>query len=297
LCTDDTAAILADIAKTFMYFAELKRHPVVQWATAENLELDLLEIAQHYGIATPLIDLSESIEVALFFATHDYMEGRGFEPRTEGRGVLYIVDREKLPLEYARRFNSVAIQPFARPFRQWAWSCELLMGECFEACPCLAVLEFEHSAVLAQEVRERAAAQGDLFPGDLLADLGAVVGALRVLPRSAVTAALKHLGPAYPAHLVGPAEGILRNAGFCISQRFVPVYSESFWAQTEPRLRQSLDAWRSAIAGGNEQLVVRKNRRGGEPVEWARYNGPSVTPTPIERLKRVDYESAISLDC
>jgi FRG domain len=135
LCADDAAEIVAGLAKTIMYFSELQRHPIVKWAKAERLELDLLEVAQHYGVATPLIDLSESIEVALFFATHDYAEDRRVVPRTAGSGVLYIVDREKVPEAYAKRIKSIAIQPFARPFQQWAWSCELLMGGVFRAMP------------------------------------------------------------------------------------------------------------------------------------------------------------------
>lgn len=284
LFVKDAAEIVAHIAKTFMYLWELKRHPVMQWAAADGLEVDQLEIAQHYGIATPLMDLSESIETALFFATHKHICDGEFVACTEGKGVLYIVDRLRLPPAYARRFRSIGVLPFIRPIRQWAWCCELFMGECFEECPRLAILEFDHSAALANEVRTRAESQGTLFPSDLLASLGSAISALRTLPVPAVNAAMAHLGMAYPERKFGPVTALLREAGFHISRNYSQVYSEKYWAQVEPYILRSLDIWKSEIAPDIERIVVRRNRRAEAPIEYARYEGLNIEPSPIERL-------------
>ncbi|WP_404549006.1 FRG domain-containing protein [Dyella jejuensis] len=139
----DAMRIVADAARTLWYYSELERHPIFQWAKANRLYLPELELAQHYGIPTALLDLSESIEVALFFATHEFKDGM-FHPCTSGTGILYMVDRTRVPKGLVSRFISVASQPFLRPLSQWAWTCELLMGECFEDCPSLGAIEFEH---------------------------------------------------------------------------------------------------------------------------------------------------------
>lgn len=164
LDASDVASMVADMAKVYTFFSELRPHPVVKWATRTRVSIEYHEVAQHHGLPTALLDLSSSPEVAMFFATHDHTEHGGFSPCIEGRGVLYVVDRQGIPMQQIERFRSVAIQPFERPYRQQAWSCELLMGECFEECPCLAILEFDHSPELAQFVRERVESRGNLFP-------------------------------------------------------------------------------------------------------------------------------------
>ncbi len=232
-----------------LLLSEMQRHPVWKWANSVHVGLELSEIAQHHGILTPRIDLSASIEVALFFATHEYDEPYGFTPRTKGRGVLYIVDREGIPKSQQGRFRSAAIQPFARPFKQRAWSCELLMGECFEACPCVAILEFDHAAALACAAREQAEAQGGLFPPDILATLASAIRSMTTLPTKAITAAHRHLGLAYPEHVFGPPEKLLRSAGFSVWERHEPVFSLDFWERNSPDLQAALDAWLADVSG------------------------------------------------
>lgn len=283
---DDAALIVASFAKTMLFLSEARRHPVWKWANSAHVGLELSEIAQHHGIPTPLIDLSASIEVALFFATHEYDEVNGFTPRIEGRGVLYIVDREGIPKSQQGRFRSAAIQPFARPFKQWAWSCELLMGQCFEACPCLAILEFDHHPALAGAVRERAEAQGSLFPRDILATLASAIRSMTTLPRKAITAAHKHLGPAYPEHVFGPPERLLRNAGFKIWERHEPIFSLPYWEQNSPDLQAALDTWLSETAQNKETILLRHNRA-GKPVAIGRFKGPIITPDSIEIIRQL----------
>ena len=284
--TDDAALVVANFAKTMVFLSEIQRHPVWKWANSARVGLQFSDIAQHHGIPTPLIDLSASIEVALFFATHDYDEFGGFTPRAEGRGVLYIVDREGLPKSELWRLRSAAIQPFSRPYRQWAWSCELLMGECFEGCPCLAVLEFDHDANFAGLVRERAEAQGTLFPPDIVADLAGAIQSMTTLPAKAVTAARRHLGSEYPEHVFGPPEKLLRNAGFSIWERHEPIFSPMLWAQVTPSLQAALDAWLSKTAKHKETILIQHNRA-GEPVAVGRLKGPIITSDPIEVIAQL----------
>jgi len=164
----DAAQVIANIARAWLFISELRHHPVVRWARKQRIAIEHYEMAQHHGVTTQLLDLSESVAVALYFATHEFtVDGRPLA-KTDGTGVLYVVDLEAIAAEHSWRFRSVGIQPFARPYRQRAWGCELLMGECFEGCPRLAALEFEHSASFAGKVREYATRGGDLFPRDVL---------------------------------------------------------------------------------------------------------------------------------
>jgi len=282
----DAALIVANFARTMIFYSEIRHHPAMKWAKSARVALEFAEIAQHHGIPTPLIDLSASIDVALFFATHDFDEIIGFTPRAKGRGVLYVVDRDGIPHSQQARFRSVAIQPFARPYRQWAWSCELLMGECFEACPCLAILEFEHDVTFAKIVRERVEAKGGLFPPDILADLANTIRSMTTLSMEAVADAHRHLGPAYSQHIFGRPEDLLRAAGFSIWERHEPVFSAAFWEQSAPSLCAALSDWLSQTARDRETILVRRNRA-GEPVALGRFNGPLITPDAIEIIRHL----------
>jgi hypothetical protein len=268
LTANEAMSIVADVARTFLYYSELDQHPVFRWAKSQRLDISELEIAQHYGVPSALLDLSESIEVALCFATHDYSEREGFQPRTSGSGVLYLVNRLHVPSAYAQRFRPVAIQPFLRPFRQWAWTCELLMGECFEAGPSIGCIEFEHSKALAEEIRGMAEAEGSLLPPDPLADLAGAVNALRTFPAHSVKSAASHLGPAYPEVRFGKILDALRRAGYSIVPKAEPIYQPDFWARRELCYRSEIRAWEEFAARRIERLCVRRRTDKRKPLQW-----------------------------
>jgi len=283
----DAASIVANMAKVYTLFSELRPHPVVKWAKRTRVSIEYHEVAQHHGLATALLDLSSSLEVAMFFATHEYDEHVGFSPCTEGRGVLYIVDRKGIPTQQLERLRSVAIQPFARPYRQQAWSCELLMGECFEECPCLAILEFDHSVELAQLVRERVESRGNLFPIDVLSVLADAVMKTDTLSRAAIAEAKKTLGRAYPEDTFGPPDELVRKAGYTMTERHAPILTKGFWEANTAVLDASLRAWLKATAEHRERIVVRHNKT-GQVVAVGRLNGSLISPDDFEIVHQVE---------
>ncbi len=268
LTTDEAMRVVADAARTFVFYGELDRHPVMRWAAAQQLHIGDLEIAQHYGIRTSLLDVTESPEVALFFATHERKPDGTYTAKTTGTGYLYVVDKASMPLPYARRFSAVAIQPFARPFQQWAWSCELFMGESFETAPCMALLEFEQSESLAQEMRAMAEAAGPLFPSDPLACLAEAIRDIRVLPMKAVQQAAKHFGAAYSTHRHGEICTALRKAGYSIVGNLPPIYGPKDWDMWAAPPRRDLNEWKEFAASKIENLMVRGGRQMGRPLQW-----------------------------
>lgn len=287
----DATKIVAHIARTFWYYSELEKHPIFRWAKEKRLHLPLAELAQHYGIATPLLDLSESIEVALFFATHQFRDG-AFTPCVSGTGVLYRVNRSTMPKEYSRRFTSVAIQPFLRPFRQWAWTCELLMGECLEACPGLERLEFEHSEMLANRIRAMAEADGPLFPPDELAEIAVVINASRTLPRSSEEAAAKHLEFAFPIEKCGAVEEALTAAGYLIADEVPPVLTTERAAELEPACASAVQAWNAETAPRLRQYYIRYSHDGtvvqyAEPSDTGEWQ---ITTVPSDWFPRASNE-------
>jgi hypothetical protein len=118
LSQHEWTTVLINLIRSEWYCSELRKHPVFQWAASDNVTLPEVEFAQHYGIPTALVDVTESLEVALFFATHEFLDGVP-RPCKEGTGILYRIDWLSAPDEVSNRFRPIAIQPFARPYRQW----------------------------------------------------------------------------------------------------------------------------------------------------------------------------------
>lgn len=263
----DAAKIVAGIAKTFRYFSELEKHPVVKWAKSEFVELPVTELAQHYGVPTALIDLTESIEVALFFATHR-RDGAEWKPCESGKGLLYRVDRDAIDLRYEPRFQPVAIQPFQRPFRQWAWTCELLMGECFEQYPRLQAVEFKHDLGLARQVRQMAELEGELFPHDILADVAQRINDSDVLPDVNVSSAVNHLSSAYPREVFGPIRRLLASEGYVVEGGVPSVLTDEELSGLVRKYETELPDWHRSAVRGLEQVLVRRGNGAGNPLEW-----------------------------
>jgi hypothetical protein len=136
-------------------------------------------------------------------------------------------------------------------------------------------------------MRERAEARGELFPPDILAVLGDAIRSMTAIPKSAVVEAYKHLGPAYPRHKFGPPEELLRGGGFSIWDKYEPVFSKEFWERKSLSLREALNAWLSETIQNNETLLVRRNKA-GEPVALGRFSGPLVTTDSIEIIRQIE---------
>jgi hypothetical protein len=164
------------------YCQLLASHPVICWAGRQQLYLDRMALAQHYGIPTGYIDLTESLEVALFFGTHEFENGVS-KPCDNGTGILYRIDYFAIPKTVREEFlRPIGIQPFPRPFRQWAWTFELTLGQDFEACPWVEAVEFAQNETFSSAVEKIAEQTDKLFPPDFLADLAESVKKSKVLP-------------------------------------------------------------------------------------------------------------------
>jgi hypothetical protein len=176
--------ITTNVLRSAWYCQLLDNHPVIGWASRRQLYLDRMALAQHYGIPTGYMDFTESIEVALFFATHELANGVS-KPCDNGTGILYRIDLLAVPETAREEFlRPIGIQPFARPFRQWAWTYELTLGQDFEACPWVEAVEFAQDEAFSRAVATVAEQSGSLFPPDFLADLAMLVNQSNVLPEN-----------------------------------------------------------------------------------------------------------------
>lgn len=136
----------------------LKQYPQVRWFEDHGIVVDYKGLAQHYGIETDVLDLTSSLEVALFFAMCSYdSETHGYLPKTDNNqqyvGYLYaypyffhmMSDQE--PLQEIK-LMPIGLQPFKRPGLQRGFSLHLSSEEQFVA----PLYSFSYTAKDSQDI-------------------------------------------------------------------------------------------------------------------------------------------------
>jgi len=186
LSESQKACLILNLTRTFWFNQVLRETPAMRWMSQQQVAFDETAAAQHYGLPTGYIDLSESLEVASFFACWRFDHGKSsWEPVAEGEGVVYAVDRKALGIQSPLR--PIALQPFPRPSEQWGWVQELSLGEDFDALPHVRKMIFKHDYELSETIAQRLDNGRVLFPPDPLSDLADVIRTSKALPISTLT--------------------------------------------------------------------------------------------------------------
>lgn len=128
-----------------------------------NFNVYHLALAQHYGIATELMDLTSDKWVAAFFASTKYSDGEYSPVKEKGKGIFYI--RKENPREKSV-INPIGIQPFSRPGEQRGYALPLKKGEDFEEGSLC--IEFSHDPDISEFIFNYTNRSRKLFPDDIL---------------------------------------------------------------------------------------------------------------------------------
>lgn len=184
----DQAKIVLRLAQSWWFAQELARHPISTHARNQHLSLDEIGLAQHYGIPTGYLDLTDDFDVSAFFATCR-PTSCGWEPVSTGIGVIYRVNLRTLANPFGE-YTPLGPQRLPRPAEQCAWVAELPLCHSFEGWPGVDVLQFHHDRLVAEHFLAMFGGGEQLFPPDPLADVSAQILACGELPIDLAEAAL-----------------------------------------------------------------------------------------------------------
>lgn len=178
--------------QTCWFTIEMRKHPAWKYAHEIGLQIDHWALAQHYGIATPYLDLTQSIDVAAFFATSKYGDGE-WKPVESGTGVLYRLDFSSIP-EAWNLLQLVGLSTFPRPGEQKAWAVPITLQGDFEKLPYVETIEFPHTGAASTYYHQMFHGGTDLFPYDPAQDIADAIKSSNVLPVNCVANGIRGLG-------------------------------------------------------------------------------------------------------
>lgn len=184
-----------DIAYNRLKICEFSRlldsHPVFREVGC-NMFVNYVTMAQHYGLTTEYLDITNSKWVAAFFAC------TGYDGRTdtyypvgrdygEGYGVMYMTDFEmdNPPEEFFEKNGVIGYQYFARPTKQSSFGYRMEKGEDFNNSPFFKKIFFRHDLEASTIVFEMSYRQNRFIPKDTLSVLARKISESNEITRKA----------------------------------------------------------------------------------------------------------------
>lgn len=177
------------LAKTYEFMEFLKSLPEVQAYINSNMWYEPWALAQHYEFATPMIDLTNEIAVAAFFATHRY-DGvtKQYILETEGKGCIRFTNMiSEIGFMDMQKIRPIGVQPFSRPSNQYGY--ELWLPEEEDFLDQSTVVEFEQNLKVNRRLEQAMAApQNMYFPNETIVQMASIIKNENVVTSSAIRA-------------------------------------------------------------------------------------------------------------
>lgn len=179
----------------------LSEHPyVVITKNSTFLErpmyVDVSGLAQHYGHATDMLDLTLNFDVASFFATCRWdNESRSFIPINKAKklGVVYRVMFPLLVDQIPKRATTVGWQPLPRPEQQRAVGIRMRAQDDFSTWPQVQMIRFRQSKEVSLRIFNLFDKGEILFPPDVAADMAEEAKKLKYFTPTQIERAWKAL--------------------------------------------------------------------------------------------------------
>ncbi len=177
----------------YHFISEMKIYEFIKMI--ENFEVvkkwpyDVLyrAIAQHYGISTNLLDITNDFEVALFFACCKYdqeikeyrpLDKSDFKEDKDRYGVIFKANSYLADLAHAHTMSKgeaaiipIGFQPFMRCHRQYGYAYVMQENDDLYNDNIFQIKKFKHSIELSNEIFHRMEGGKSIFPSEGLDDI------------------------------------------------------------------------------------------------------------------------------
>lgn len=181
-------------------------HPMVSLAERirlwdSPLYVDREGLAQHYGLATDMLDVTSNFDVACFFATctWNHQDGKYQPVVSDGApGVIYRITPVLMTVmdgteDVLGPVHIVGWQPLPRPEQQRAFVVRMKPGQDFTSLPSVETFHFQHQAHISHRIWNAFDQGKALFPTDAAAELARRAESLNEFTESQIERAWQRL--------------------------------------------------------------------------------------------------------
>ena len=173
------------------------KHPAIKETIESGIFYDYVALAQHYEFKTGMLDLTNSLPVAAFFALTRQDSGK-YLPMCESTkpGVLYFIQPAAqfslLSNENQPEIHPVGWQVFKRPGEQRAFVVNLTMNRDFNNMSNVHAFRFWHEKSISEQIYHALHEGNDLFPKDIFAEKAARIKDSTIFSKAAFEKAFEN---------------------------------------------------------------------------------------------------------
>jgi len=166
---------LTALLKKYEFYKLMADHPIIsylnQWfIDGKQYKINMEGISGHYEFKTPMLDVTRSKDIAMFFALCERNKGQKYEPiMDENREVvLYTIDISTLLIGSNSDLNIVGFQALPRPDVQKAFTIIVGKDDNFNNYPYVNCEKFKVNREQSKKYFEMFEEGKILFPSDLV---------------------------------------------------------------------------------------------------------------------------------
>ena len=187
---------LLDVCRNIAFEDAIGCHPYIRICEESRLLghplfINRQGLAQHYGLATDLLDLTSNFNVASFFATCAWdSKTQRYLPIEFAMvpGVIYRISSPRLLCLAAEgQLSHVGWQPFPRPEQQRACALTLGPDTDFVTLPGIETVRFRQNAEISHRIWNSFDKGNVLFPNDVASELASRAFGLMEFTRSQIS--------------------------------------------------------------------------------------------------------------
>ena len=200
------------------------KHPIIEDEINSGIYYDYVALAQHYEIKTEMLDVTNSLPVAAFFAVTRKDCGKYIPiEKSDKPGVLYFVTprMQFMPLltDNQPEIHPVGWQVFKRPGEQRAFGVNLTNSKDFNMMDGVFAFRFWHDKIISEQIWNVFHGGEDLFPKDIFAEKAAKIKDSNIFSRLAFDLAYENSNKELTK------ERIL----FELEKRNIKIQNDSIW--------------------------------------------------------------------
>ena len=174
------------LAKSYEFMEFIKTLPEVEKYIQNKYWYEPWALAQHYEFATPMLDLTNEISVAAFFATHRYDSvAKQYYLVKEGIGQIRLTSMFSYDPLDMKTIRPIGVQPFSRPSNQFGYEYWIDSSDDFAKHSTVIQFKQDHEVNLRLK-NAMPLSETNYFPNERITQIASTIKTEKVVTRKAI---------------------------------------------------------------------------------------------------------------